>query len=251
MPGTAYFCTTNTYLRHPWFEEPILREGLAAEINKCQSMHNFYLHGYAIMPDHLHIMFMPREGSTHSEVMKSLKKQSSHNMNRILGGVPLGLSEKRVSENVSPNILNDDAGTSIEGAKALSRLQHYPRHHLKYSGLLENHDAFIRESYIKYIEIHGAISAPIQFKWHKSFHDHYIRDAEDFIKHLRYIEKQEIHHGVEGVVYVNDQKYEGEKALSRLRIFETDNLYTPETGQNPRIELIARAVGDGVHVSRF
>ncbi len=226
-------------------------------------MHNFYLHGYAIMPDHLHIMLMPREGSTHSEVMKSLKKQSSHNMNRILGGVPLGLSEKRVSENVSPNILNDDAGTSIEGAKALSLLQHYPRHHLKYSGLMENHDAFIRETRMQNIKKHGATSPPIQFKWHKSFHDHYIRDAEDFIKHLRYVEKQPVHHGVEGTVYIDDSNFEdadsgSSKTLSSLQIGDLHlqksnpaSRHRQKTIDNPRIELIARAVGCEVHLRRF
>lgn len=243
VPGAAYFCTTNTYMRHAWFEEPILHEVLAAEIKISQQIHSFKLFGYAIMPDHLHIMFRPIEGTTYSDIMKSIKKQSSHEINRVMG--------------------NASMRTFPGGAEP------FPRHEIYSSSIrteghlksMREHDAFIRESRVKYIEKHGTTHPPIKFKWHKSFHDHYIRNAHDFINHIRYIERQESHHEVKGTVYVDHSSPEGEKAFSRrasrrepfsrLQKTKPGNLHTHKAVQEPHIELIARAVGSEVLIRRF
>ncbi|MCB1161012.1 MAG: hypothetical protein KDK45_26160, partial [Leptospiraceae bacterium] len=35
-----------------------------------------------------------------------------------------------------------------------------------------------------------------KFQWHKSFHDHYIRDERDFYHHIQYIQNQWIKHSL-------------------------------------------------------
>jgi hypothetical protein len=40
------------------------------------------------------------------------------------------------------------------------------------------------------------------FRWHKSFHDHIIRDERDFRNHIRYITRQPEKHGIPGRVWI-------------------------------------------------
>ena len=40
---------------------------------------------YAVMPDHLHVVAVPRDGETIATVMQSIKGFSSYRINRVLG----------------------------------------------------------------------------------------------------------------------------------------------------------------------
>ena len=59
IPGATYFITTVTYGRYPYFEEEIFRELFVDELLFCSELKSFSLYGYAVMPDHAHVLLRP------------------------------------------------------------------------------------------------------------------------------------------------------------------------------------------------
>ncbi len=183
IPGGIYFCTTATLGRYRYFEYPLLRNVLSAEIQRCQHCRGFDLYGYAIMPDHLHIMFRPAEGDNYPDIMHFMKRHSSRNLNIVLGDKNSSVFESGVPD--------------FEGEVGQPRLQNRDPH-----PQLREWDAYIMGCRDAYNKNHGPNHNSIPFKWQKSYHDHYIRDEIDFYNHLKYIEGQREHHCMEGTVYV-------------------------------------------------
>ena len=156
----VYFITTVTKERYPYFYEEIFSHVLVGQIHIAQQLMQFQLYAYAIMPDHVHLLIQPHDGYNYSKIMFSIKKQFSHNVNRVMGYNPF------------PDDENDEINI---------KLQHY-------------RDEFLH----KY---HTAFPYP-RFSWQKSFHDHIIRNQQDFYNHVRYISYQNKKHGTNGVIWV-------------------------------------------------
>ncbi len=177
LPGRSYFITTVTRERHPYFNNEVMCALFIDHLHVCRRIHEFALHAYAVMPDHVHMIIQPGAKSNFSIIMFSLKKQFSHNANRVMG-----YNNMNHAPGCAQNA-NEGAQNNPEGAQTFARLRDY------------------RE---KFIEIHNGVCPHPPFRRQKSFHDHYIRDAADFWNHLRYIEIQPAKHGVPGYVWIDN-----------------------------------------------
>lgn len=169
IPEAGYFITCATEHRIPCFKKQIFCEAFLANLKICQRLKGFKLYGYFLGYDHFHMLMKPNHKWNYSEIMRSLKKNVSHNINHLIG-------------------LN-------EGANNYSRLP--------YRGMLNQ---FRNQFAQKYPDLQK-ISHPI-FRWQKSFHDHYIRNERDFFNHLNYILINPIKHGMPGdwpYVWLDDQ----------------------------------------------
>ncbi|SRR5690606_12397225 len=84
LEGTIYFITTNTFNSYPYFNDHNLCDVLKADIHLVKDLKNFDLFAYKINPDHIHILLKPGENANISEIMRSLKTNSSRNINRLI-----------------------------------------------------------------------------------------------------------------------------------------------------------------------
>lgn len=191
ISGVSYFITTLTNDRYPYFAEEILRRMMVDFLRVHEKRLCFRLHGFAIMPDHVHLLITPGENNSYSRIMFSLKKQSSHNANRILG-------YNRVFADDSGRIHgNDGPDIPAESAQALARL-----HGVEPGRHFREFDAHVRAYRANFTTTRPGPCPHPPFRWHKSFHDHIIRDERDFLNHLRYITRQLEKHGVPGSVWI-------------------------------------------------
>jgi len=165
--GHAVFITTATHERYPYFHNGVMAELFLLDIRFTAAIKEIELYGYAILPDHVHLLFRPAEEMTYSEVIRSLKTNYSRNANDIL--------------------LNRLAPFSPPAGDVTSRrLQRYEKY-------LRDTLPRLRQNLTKiYGESHGIP----RFRWQKSFRDHIIRDEGDFHKHLNYIYGNAAKHGL-------------------------------------------------------
>lgn len=84
----VYFVTTVTKDRWPYFLDPHLANLLVKEIRAVVAKGYCTVYGFVIIPDHLHILLRPCEGHTVSQCMFSIKKQFTHEANRMFGWNP-------------------------------------------------------------------------------------------------------------------------------------------------------------------
>jgi len=176
LPGAAYFITTLTRGRYPYFTDEVLRRMMVDQIHFAQTKLDFSMYGYAIMPDHVHLLIQPGKACNYSKIMQFLKRHFTRNANYILG-----------YDRISP-----------EGAIGQSRLR---------GETIPSPEIFIallRTYRAAYTVSHSDRSPHPPFRWHKSFHDHIIRDERDFRNHLRYISRQREKHGAPGCVWIVD-----------------------------------------------
>ena len=51
----------------------------------CYELKSFSLYGYAVMPDHAHVLLRPMGGFTYSQIMHFIKRHCTRNANFIMG----------------------------------------------------------------------------------------------------------------------------------------------------------------------
>jgi putative transposase len=167
-----YFITTVCHKRFPFFREDLFCELFIDNLRNCKKTKNFKLFGFTIIPDHVHLLLKPEGEFNISEIMFSIKKQFSHNVNRIMGHI-----------NLTP---------IIEGGQALARLPG------EYKLIFQNmNNDIVNKYFIDFTAKHTTteFSSP-PFKWQESFHDHVIRDEKDFFRHLKYIHYNCVKHNI-------------------------------------------------------
>jgi len=164
--GASYFITTVTYDRYPYFQIPLLSELFINDLLFARDLKQFKLHGYTVMPDHVHLLITPSVKANYSEVMRSLKTNYSRDANDIMF----------------------DGKTNIqnEGDVAPRRLQIHARH-------VESFFPVYRR---RFIDTYGPNHNIPLFKWRKSFRDHIIRGGKDFSNHLEYIFNNAMKHAL-------------------------------------------------------
>ncbi len=86
--GAEYFITTVTERRYAYFEEPILAELFIRDLWFAVELKQFDLFGYAIMPDHVHLMIQPRGKFNYSQIMHNIKRVFSLHANQIMFSSP-------------------------------------------------------------------------------------------------------------------------------------------------------------------
>ncbi len=163
----AYFVTGVTQSRIRYFEEEVFCEVFLENLKLCQELKGFELHGWFLGYDHFHLLITPKGKWNISEIMKSIKGNSSCDINRIM----------------MPEIFE---GEVPEPRLQISRLKEiYGNGRKKFFDLkTQFHQKYPKPHLIPFSK----------FKWQRSFHDHVIRDERDFEGHIKYIEYNPIKH---------------------------------------------------------
>jgi len=81
----CYHVVTNTKHRIKWFTDEDLAYEVIDSIYDCREIYDYKLLAFVIMPDHLHILFVPTEKGPTAEIMKEIKRTSSIRINKRLG----------------------------------------------------------------------------------------------------------------------------------------------------------------------
>ena len=85
VPNHCYFVTTTTANRRPVFGSRQLAQILVATLGFYRQAMGFSIYGYVIMPDHLHLLITPREGTTISQIMRNFKSHTSKQIREACG----------------------------------------------------------------------------------------------------------------------------------------------------------------------
>jgi len=161
-----YFITTITQQRFPFFREDIFCRLFLDNLRISKKIKEFKLYAFTIIPDHIHLLIKPEGKNNISEIMHTIKRHFSRNINLIIDDANIVFNEGEVCK---------------------------PRLHL------DAHD--FNKEIIRYrklfVEKYGDPQYEIPaFKWQQSFHDHVIRHEKDFYKHLNYIANNCIKHNI-------------------------------------------------------
>lgn len=152
----CYFITCKTHNNFPFFQERIFCGLFLENLRLCKQLKGFLLYGWFLGYDHFHLIIQPEDRWDISKIMKSLKENSSYMINEIM---------------------------KPEGATLTSRLQKINNNHFDFTN-------FQSQFHQKY-----PINHPFpEFRWQKSFHDHYMRNEKDFNYHMKYIEYNPVKH---------------------------------------------------------
>jgi putative transposase len=166
IPDAAYFITVKTLRNEPYFREPIFCDLFVENLKVSKRLKGFELYGWVLCYDHFHLVIRPTGKWNYSEIVFSIKKQFSHDANRVMG--------------INPPFPN-------EGAQTFARLRG-----VDVIGHQTNVERF-RDMFTKKY----ADGKPFpKFQWQKSFHDHYCRGESDLRNHLEYIAYNPTKHGL-------------------------------------------------------
>jgi len=77
IEGSAYYVTTIVYGRLPLFTHPSFVIPLIDSLNFYRYQYQCKLIGYVIMPDHLHTVIWPQNGTAVSDFMRDFKRFTS------------------------------------------------------------------------------------------------------------------------------------------------------------------------------
>lgn len=83
VEGYPSFVTTKTNKNIPYFRDSESAQSLIQILYFCRQKGWFYLMGFVLMPDHLHIIFMPKDKNS-SQIMHSIKSYSANEINKKL-----------------------------------------------------------------------------------------------------------------------------------------------------------------------
>jgi REP element-mobilizing transposase RayT len=85
LEGHAYFVTTNVYKKQKLFSNPQIADTALSALFFLREETYYRLHSFLIMPDHLHMIIIPQESKTVSQIMHSLKSYTAKKINDLLG----------------------------------------------------------------------------------------------------------------------------------------------------------------------
>ncbi len=170
--NSIYFIVTKTFQNFPYFKEPIFCDFFIEELKLCKELKKFKSYGFCVIYDHLNLIIHPGNEFNISKVMFSIKKQFSHNANRIIG----------------INDLSNENPRRNEGGQAFVRLRcGADCGEDNKNKLIDNHHKLINNFRDQFIKKHGQNQNVIPpFKWQKSYYDHIIRNNKDFEYHHNY-----------------------------------------------------------------
>src|SRR4030042_4414445 len=81
----CYFVTAGTRDRRPLFRDTPLCQLLVKNLQFYRDRMKFALHGYVIMPDHIHLLITPRQPASISDIMRNFKSYTSKEIQEDLG----------------------------------------------------------------------------------------------------------------------------------------------------------------------
>lgn len=208
-----YFVTANTNRRYPYFKEDLFCEVFIDNLRICKKLKGFKLFAFTINYDHVHLLLMGNDEYNISQIMFSIKKQFSHNINKVIGynkfiafesGQAIARFQKKMDGAQEERDRNQEKrdGTpgngdieriNFEGGQSFGRPQ---RQTLKSD--LENFEIRLKQYHQKFILQYGLKHNLPKFQWQPSFHDHTIRldNKDDFKNHVHYIISNCVKHSI-------------------------------------------------------
>ncbi|MBU0577451.1 hypothetical protein KJ742_02540 [Patescibacteria group bacterium] len=139
--------------------------------------------------DHFHLLLKPGEEFGLSKIMQFLKRHVTRDMNYVIGHNQLDYPKS-------------------EGAIRESRLR--GSEYECFRQIIDEHDQKLKLLKFRFKTEYSNRNPYPKFKWHKSYHDHYIRDDNDFDSHWEYIKRNPEKHNLPEnwpYMFLND-KYE-------------------------------------------
>jgi REP-associated tyrosine transposase len=80
----VYFVTTDTWQRRQVFLKPGPARILLEQLLECRERGFYALHAFAIMPEHLHVLFTPGNETSLEKAVQMIKGGSSHRIKKEL-----------------------------------------------------------------------------------------------------------------------------------------------------------------------
>ena len=211
----VYFITCDVQDKIEFFKEEILCEFWIEELKLAKEMKKFELYAFCLNYEHFHILIKPNK-TNYSQIMHFLKRHTSRNINIILGYNEIDL--------------NKLSSYPVEGEDGHLRLRRDGHnfsecdvgqiHHIVPEcdvgqRRLREFDEITKKYREKYIAKFGTNLHHPKFKWQKSFHDHIIRDENDFNDHWNYTMYNYLKHNLP-----ENWKYTGLKFADLIDDFE-------------------------------
>ena len=91
IDNTCYFVTTNIYRRQNIFNDDQTRRLLINVLSETRGKYHYLIHGYVIMPDHVHLLITPHVRNQISDAMRFIKGLFAR---RYAEGKSLGYAQK-------------------------------------------------------------------------------------------------------------------------------------------------------------
>jgi putative transposase len=83
-PAGTYFITTSTWERRPIFQNSKLAAIIPRKLIEYRDRGFFLVHGYVVMPDHIHVILTPSQTTSLEKTVQLIKGGSSHEMKKAL-----------------------------------------------------------------------------------------------------------------------------------------------------------------------
>ena len=83
--GAIYYLVIKTKNNYPYFKEQIFCDLFIENLKICKILKGFKLYAFSVIYDHVNLMIEPNNEFDISQVMKSLKRNVSRNINIIMG----------------------------------------------------------------------------------------------------------------------------------------------------------------------
>lgn len=166
-----YFVTSKTKDNFLYFKEEILCELWLEELRLCKKIKRFELLAFCLLPDHFHLLVLPKGKENISRIMQFMKRHFTRSANWLLGHTHVG----------------DIRECRLQGGK-----------HEKIENIINNHDQKLKTLKTKFLQKHGSNHTFPKFSWQSSFHDHLIRDENetDYHNHYEYTIYNYLKHGL-------------------------------------------------------
>ena len=193
VEGAEYFVTSITRERYPYFTSSHFAQLFVEDLWFACELEDLELFGYTAMPEHVHILFQPLGRSNYSEVVGSLKRNATRDINDLISGQPFVRNLYASLEGDDSDVIADDDSNRRLPRNFQITKQKHP--HLTFNTYKNHFDHL--ESIRERFEANKspAIDFP-RFRWQKSFRDHLIRDQRDFDNHIDYIYNNALKHRV-------------------------------------------------------
>jgi putative transposase len=85
-PAFTYFVTTKTWQGHAILQVPSNAEIVLEFVLKNRDSGSYLLHEFVVMPNHLHLLMTPADGTSLEGAMQLIKGGSSHELHKRTGG---------------------------------------------------------------------------------------------------------------------------------------------------------------------
>ncbi len=181
LPGEVYYIVIKTRNNYPYFKETIFCDSFIEDLRICKDLKAFKLYGFSIIYDHVNLLIAPGETYNISQILKSLKRNVSRNIN-IISGVTGKFGAPRV-------------GVPFVGDTSLCRLRMGDEGEYPFKLINELRDRFA--------SAYNQKNPYPKFRWQKSFYDHIIRfhenhlnDEKDWDYHCDYTVYNHLKHGL-------------------------------------------------------